>query len=146
MKGKGMRLESRSAAVGIQPWQTLSCPCPRELWQSVASGTAPAKPWCCNCCSASLCSGRTRLGRKMGIQQPCHSQFPCLEKPGSGGIDCDKWQVGQDDCDHCTPGLQLLGTAIPNKTSGFLEAKSQTFGPLVPLRALLASLWSPVWK
>lgn len=42
-------------------------------------------------------------------------------------------------CNVC----ELLPSAIPNETSGQLEAKAHTFGPLAPPRVLLACLWMP---
>lgn len=104
-------MESRSAAVGIEPCQTLSCPCPRELWQSVASALLPNPgPGAATAALPPSALGGQDLTGKWGFSRAASPSFHSLLTPGSGGVDCDKWQMGQDDCDHCTPGLQVLGT------------------------------------
>lgn len=147
-----MRLKRKSAACGNSDTE-LSLPTGRcgNQWP-LAGLCSPAKPkvWCCNCCSASLCFGRTGLGRKVGIWAglPRPVSIPWKPQALEGLIvTSGRWDGMTVTIAHLGCRFwELFHSAIPNNISGLFEAKPSTFGPLVPSAASLTCLWSPVWK
>lgn len=100
----------------------------------------------------SDCFMRTGLCNKMCFQQGCLSQFPFPRRllgtssslsrgpEGQVSLVVRKGFLPERKCGVmpativrlCCNFCHLLPRAIPNKTSGQLEAKARTFGPLTP--------------
>lgn len=104
--------------MGIQPWQTLSCPCPRELWQSVASGSCQTLLLQLLLCLPLLWEDRTwqENGDSAGLPLPVSMPWTPQALEGSI-VTSGRWDRMAVTIAHLgSSSWELCPTAIPNKT------------------------------